>query len=98
MKQINGKRTNERKGPPIPQNPFGAYKRGYGEGFSDAINSVMNVVVFTLIDNEFMTDEEVNQFADRFKSVMDMMEKGNITLNDVKRVLKKEYDWRVDLR
>ena len=99
MKQNkSNKRINSKKGPALPQDPFRAYKRGYNEGWSDGIFDVMNVVIYTLVDNEFLTDDEVNQFADRFKSVLDAIDKGNIKMADVQRVLKKEYDWSVNMR
>lgn len=81
---------------PLPQNPKRAYKRGYEDGFGDSINSTMKIVVWTLVDNDLLTEEQIHYFAKRFESVLDMIESGNIKVSDIERTLKKEYDWEVE--
>lgn len=65
---------------------------GHADGFDDAIDSAMNIMVWTLADNEFMNSEEIGVFVDRFKSMLNTIEVGNISLSDIKKTLKKDYD------
>ena len=80
---------------PLPNDPFKAYRKGYEDGWDDTINQVMQIVVWTLVDNEFISNEQVNEFGTRFESTLDMLNAGNITMKDIKRTLKNEYDWEV---
>ena len=80
---------------PLPKDPLKSYKKGYEDGWSDTINQVMQIVVWTLVDNNLLTGEQVNFFGDRFESTLDMLNDGHITINDIKKTLKKEYDWEV---
>ena len=79
----------------LPSDPLKAYRMGHANGFDDAIDSAMNIMVWTLADNELMTNEEIEIFVDRFKAMLDTIEVGNMSLSDIKRVLKKEYDLSV---
>ena len=65
---------------------------GHADGFNDAIDSAMNIMVWTLADNEFMNSEEIGVFVDRFKSMLNTIEVGNMSLSDIKKTLKKDYD------
>lgn len=65
---------------------------GHADGFDDAIDSAMNIMVWTLADNEFMNSEEIGVFVDRFKSMLNTIEVGNMSLSDIKKTLKKDYD------
>lgn len=71
---------------------------GHADGFDDAIDSAMNIMVWTLADNEFMNSEEIGVFVDRFKSFLNTIEDGNMSLSDIKRTLKKEYDITVNFK
>lgn len=76
----------------LPSDPLKAYRMGHADGFDDAIDSAMNIMVWTLADNEFMNSEEIGVFVDRFKSMLNTIEVGNISLSDIKKTLKKDYD------
>jgi uncharacterized protein YaeQ len=71
---------------------------GHADGFDDAIDSAMNIMVWTLADNEFMNNEEIETFVDRFKSFLNTIEEGNMSLTDIKRTLKRDYDITVNLK
>lgn len=71
---------------------------GHADGFDDAIDSAMNIMVWVLADNEFMNNEEIEIFVERFKSFLNTIEDGNMSLSDIKRTLKKEYDITVNLK
>lgn len=79
----------------LPSDPLKAYRMGHSDGFDDAIDSAMNIMVWTLADNEFMSNEEIETFVDRFKAMLNTIESGNMSLSDIKRVLKKDYDLTV---
>lgn len=83
---------------PLPKDPLKSYNKGYEDGWSDAINQFMMIVVWVLVDNGLLTDEQVTYFGDRLKSTLEMIDSGNIDMNDVKKTLKKEYDWEVIYR
>lgn len=76
----------------LPSDPLRAYRMGHADGFDDAIDSAMNIMVWTLADNEFMNSEEIGVFVDRFKSMLNTIEVGNMSLSDIKKTLKKDYD------
>lgn len=76
----------------LPSDPLKAYRMGHADGFNDAIDSAMNIMVWTLADNEFMNSEEIGVFVDRFKSMLNTIEVGNMSLSDIKKTLKKDYD------
>lgn len=76
----------------LPTDPLKAYRMGHADGFTDAIDSAMNLMVWVLADSEFMNNEEIGIFVERFKSFLNTVEDGNMSLSDIKRVLKKDYD------
>lgn len=71
---------------------------GHADGFDDAIDSAMNIMVWTLADNEFMNNEEIEIFVGRFKSFLNTIEEGNMSLSDIKRTLKRDYDITVNFK
>lgn len=71
---------------------------GHSDGFTDAIDSAMNLMVWVLADNEFMNNEEIETFVDRFKSFLNTIEEGNMSLSDIKRTLKRDYDITVNFK
>ena len=82
----------------LPSDPLKAYRMGHADGFDDAIDSAMNIMVWTLADNEFMNSEEIGVFVDRFKSMLNTIEVGNMSLSDIKRTLKRDYDITVNFK
>lgn len=80
----------------LPTDPLKAYRMGHADGFDDAIDSAMNIMVWTLADNEFMSNDEIEIFVERFKSMLNTIEVGNMTLTDIKKTLKKDYDITVN--
>lgn len=82
----------------LPTDPLKAYRMGHADGFDDAVDSAMNLMVWVLADNEFMNNEEIETFVDRFKSFLNTIEEGNMSLTDIKRTLKRDYDITVNLK
>lgn len=80
----------------LPTDPLKAYRMGHADGFDDAIDSAMNIMVWTLADNGFMSNDEIEIFVERFKSMLNTIEVGNMTLTDIKKTLKKDYDITVN--
>lgn len=82
----------------LPSDPLKAYRMGHADGFTDAIDSAMNLMVWVLADNEFMNNEEIEIFVGRFKSFLNTIEEGNMSLSDIKRTLKRDYDIEVNFK
>lgn len=82
----------------LPTDPLKAYRMGHADGFDDAIDSAMNIMVWTLADNGFMSNDEIEIFVERFKSMLNTIEVGNMTLTDIKKTLKKDYDLVVNFK
>lgn len=82
----------------LPSDPLRAYRMGHADGFDDAIDSAMNIMVWVLADNEFMNNEEIEIFVERFKSFLHTIEGGNMSLTDIKRTLKRDYDITVNMK
>lgn len=81
----------------LPTDPLKAYRMGHADGFDDAIDSAMNIMVWTLADNGFMSNDEIEIFVERFKSMLNTIEVGNMSLTDIKKTLKKDYDLVVNM-
>ena len=81
----------------LPTDPLKAYRMGHADGFDDAVDSAMNLMVWVLADNEFMNNEEIEIFVGRFKSFLNTIEEGNMSLTDIKKTLKKDYDLVVNM-
>ena len=82
----------------LPTDPLKAYRMGHADGFDDAVDSAMNLMVWVLADNEVMNNEEIEIFVGRFKSFLNTIEEGNMSLSDIKRTLKRDYDITVNFK
>ena len=82
----------------MPKEPIKAYKRGYADGYSDAISATLNLTIWTLVDNNLLSDDGVDLFHERFTKTLDMMNTDHISMADIKKTLKKEYDWKVNVK
>lgn len=71
---------------------------GSHDGWEDGLNTTMNLVVWTLVDNELLSAELMEVFHQRFMKTLDMVNEGYMTMYDIKKCLKKEYDWTVELK
>ena len=81
----------------IPNDPLRAYRMGSADGWEDGLNTTMNLVVWTLVDNELLSAEMMEVFHARFIKTLDMVNEGYMTMYDIKKSLKHEYDWEVHL-
>ena len=50
----------------IPNDPMKAYRMGSHDGWEDGLNTTMNLVVWTLVDNELLSNEMMQIFQQRF--------------------------------
>lgn len=82
----------------LPSDSLKAYRMGHSDGFTDGLVSTMILVVWTLADNEYMSKDEVCAFMDRYKSVLATINSRNMSIDDVKKSLKKEYDLTVSIK
>ena len=71
---------------------------GHSDGFYDAEIATLNLVILTMLDNEFIKAEKVSVFMERFKSMLATINSKNMDINDVKKILKKDYDIRLSIK
>ena len=93
---------NKKKSPlskiQLPNDPLKAYRMGSHDGWEDGLNTTMNLVVWTLVDNELLSSEMMEVFHKRFMKTLEMVNEGYMTMYDIKKCLKHEYDWTVELK
>ena len=82
----------------LPSDPLRAYRMGHSDGFYDAEIATLNLVVLTMLDNNLLEGDKVTLFMDRFKSMLETINSKNMDINDVKTILKKEYDIRLKIK
>lgn len=82
----------------LPSDPLRAYRMGHSDGFYDAEIATLNLVVLTMLDNNLLEADKVTLFMDRFKSMLETINSKNMDINDVKTILKKEYDIRLKIK
>jgi len=92
------KKKNPHHRTQLPSDPLRAYRMGASDGYTDGLSVATMLIVWTLIDNQFITDDQLVEFQGRFNKTLDMVNEGFITMSDIKRTLKKEYDWEIDMR
>lgn len=61
------------------------------------IDWAINLFLFILKDKHDATDAELDQFRDEFNEYLDLINRGEIKLRDVKGALKFEYNTEVKL-
>lgn len=71
---------------------------GHADGFEDATDSTVNIMMLTLLDNSVIERSEAGLFMDRFKSMLATINAKNMDINDVKKILKSDYDIRIHIK
>lgn len=71
---------------------------GHADGFDDATIATLNLMILAFLDNGLMEKDNVGLFMDRFKSLLATVNAKNMDINDVKKVLKSEYDIKLTLK
>ena len=82
----------------LPTDPLKAYRMGHADGFDDATIATLNLMILAFLDNGLMEKDNVGLFMDRFKSLLATVNAKNMDINDVKKVLKSEYDIKLTLK
>lgn len=82
----------------LPSEPIKAYRKGYADGYEDALVHTMNLVIWTLTDNKLLSDDDIMLFSERFKKTLDMINSEHMTMKDITKTLKSEYDWRIKFK
>lgn len=82
-----GKKTNPRKIPRTQADVDRAYERGKEEGSKSAII----IMMYAMKDKFGATDEQLRDFFDAITYTVDSINKGYITENDLKNVIKQDY-------
>lgn len=72
-------------------------ERRFKDGIDMGCHAAIAMLVFTLVDNGFMNNEEVCAFNKRFMSTVECVGKGNLKIKDLEQIPYNEYDWKVDL-
>lgn len=87
------KKINPKRIPRTEADCYRELKRGLGEG----IKTGLTFALFTLVDNELLDTDQLEHFKNRLFSAIECYNKRTLTINDIKQILKEEYDWIVSL-
>lgn len=100
MQKKNTKKKNPRSlaKAQLPSDPERAYIIGHSDGFNDALKNVFNAVVFSLLDLELLNEEEMDAFYEKYERTIDHINTGNLSLQEIKQILKRDYNCRVKLK
>lgn len=74
-----------------------ARKKGYRDAMNDAADTVVYVMLYALRDKCDATDEQLHAFADAFRYEMDSINRGYLTVQDIKDMLADEYGDTVNM-
>lgn len=69
-----------------------AYKHGYAEGMDSGIDRVFSIFLYIFADKHNATQEELHMLADEFRYYVDSMNQKYLTIEDIRKTLKEEYD------
>lgn len=87
------KKTNPKRIPKTEADCYKEFKRGLGEG----IKTGLTFALFALVDNDLLDADQLEHFKQRLFSAIQCYNKHTLTANDIKQILKEEYDWIVSL-
>lgn len=80
----------------LPSDPIRAYRKGHSDGFTDALNTVTTLAVFALRDTELLkSEEDVVGFYNKFMRSLEMTRENQLSMQEVRQILKNDYNIRV---
>lgn len=94
MKKAKAKQKSPKSIPRTQQDCDRAEEKGRMIG----IGWALNLFLFILRDKHDASDAEIDQFRDEFNEYLNLINKGEIKLRDVKGALKFEYDLEVKMQ
>ena len=81
----------------LPSDPLQAYTIGHSDGFNDSVKPLLTAVVFSLLDTELVTLEELDGFYNKFQRTIEMMHDGQLTMQEINQILKRDYKCTVKI-
>ena len=68
-----------------------ARAKGRRDAMNEVIDTAIYVMLYALRDKCGATDDELHRFADAFRYEMDSINRGYLTVQDIKDTLREEY-------
>lgn len=92
------KKSNPRNHPATLADVEKAYKRGYAAGVDMGIDRVFSIFLYIFADKHGATEEELRVLADEFRYYVDSMNQKYLSIEDIRKTLREEYDirWSVE--
>lgn len=90
---MKAKKTNPRNRPASQADVDRARQRGQNE----ALEMVLYVVLYVLMDKHGAKRDEINHIRDDLMYAIDSIAKGYVKWTDIKQVMDEEYDVRIEL-
>ena len=87
-------KVNPRKIPRTQADVNRAYERGKTEG----TELCLTLVLYTLRDKFGADDKQLDEFSDAFHYTLDSIERGYVTEDDLRQVLKDEYETTIEVK
>lgn len=84
-------KTNPRRKPATQADCRKQFEKGVQVG----CHACLAMVIFTLVDNELMDNEQMAAFNKRFNSVVECVRNRNLDIKDLEEILVGEYNWEV---
>ena len=94
LKSKSSKNTNPRR---ISRTEADVLK-AYSDGFTDGMQDLMDLMVFTIGAEMDMPDDWLDRFHERFMKNLECHVHGELTTYDMRKTLYAEKNWRVELK
>lgn len=87
-------KINPRKIPRTQADVEKAYRRGEVDG----TRAAMTILLYVLKDKFGSSDEDILQLTEAFRSATESIAGGYVSVADLRRVVKDEYDWGFEIK
>lgn len=87
-------KINPRKIPRTQADVEKAYRRGEVDG----TRAAMTILLYILKDKFNSSDEDIIELGNAFRSTTESIAKGYVSVADLRRVVKDEYDWSFEVK
>lgn len=70
--------------------------REYQKGLEDGVDGLMVMMIYILADKKGFEHQELSEMIEKITDIADSVIKGYVNLQDLKDILKEEYDIEIE--
>ena len=90
---MNARKINPRRKPCTQAD----VDRARSEAFAETADYMLTAMIWCLSDDMGVSDEFLQTLSCRFDSLNESITRGNIRLEDIRKALKEEHDWEINI-